>query len=84
MVRAQQKRGFIPEPSLLHGALQGTEYAQKLSAAGFVDVSVEPWRIYQPSDARDFLTNAGIDIDAAIADAEGKFASAFIRARKPI
>ena len=66
------------------GALQSDEYTDKLSAAGFVDVGVEPWRIYQPSDARDFLVNAGVEIDVAIADAEGKFASAFIRARKPV
>jgi SAM-dependent methyltransferase len=65
------------------GALQNTEYADKLSAAGFMDVSVEPWRVYQPSDAREFLKDAGLDAASAIADAEGKFASAFIRARKP-
>jgi arsenite methyltransferase len=65
------------------GALQDTDYIDKLSAAGFVGVGVEPWRIYQPSDAREFLENAGIDVESAIADATGKFASAFIRARKP-
>ena len=65
------------------GALQSAEYTEKLTAAGFADVNVEPWRVYQPSDAQEFLSNAGIDLDAAIADAEGKFASAFIRARKP-
>jgi hypothetical protein len=29
------------------------------------------------------LTSAGIDVDTALADADGKFASAFVRATKP-
>src|SRR5437868_7100539 len=37
------------------GALRDTEYADKLRAAGFADVEVEPWRIYNISDARAFL-----------------------------
>jgi arsenite methyltransferase len=64
------------------GALRDTEYAAKLAAAGFTEVAVEPWRTYQPADARDFLAKAGLDADD-IAAAEGKFASAFVRATKP-
>src|SRR5262249_29988632 len=45
------------------GALEERDYASKLQAAGFVDVELEPWRIYEMT--------------------EGRFASAFIRARKP-
>ena len=40
------------------GALEETEYAAKLRAAGFADVEVEPWRIYKIDDARAFLTEA--------------------------
>jgi len=65
------------------GALQETEYRSKLSAAGFADIEIEPTRVYSVEDARQFLAAEGIDIDAVAAQVEGKFASAFIRARKP-
>ena len=64
------------------GALRDTEYAAKLAAAGFADVSVEPWRTYHASDSATLLSQAGLSRDA-IRQAEGKFASAFIRALKP-
>ena len=35
-----------------------------LTAAGFAEVTVEPTRIYRVDDAREFLTSAGIDVDA--------------------
>jgi SAM-dependent methyltransferase len=65
------------------GALEEKEYGAKLAAAGFSDVEVEPWRIYKIDDARAFLTEAGIDVDRLAPQVEGKFASAFVRARKP-
>jgi SAM-dependent methyltransferase len=65
------------------GALEEREYAAKLRAAGFVDVEVEPWRIYNLDDARGFLAENGIDVDRIAPLVEGKFASAFVRARKP-
>jgi arsenite methyltransferase len=65
------------------GALEETEYAAMLRAAGFADVEVEPWRIYEVDDARAFLTDAGVDVDRLAPQVEGKFASAFVRARKP-
>jgi arsenite methyltransferase len=34
-------------------------------------------------DARQFLTAEGIDVDAIAPLVEGKFASAFVRAKKP-
>jgi SAM-dependent methyltransferase len=64
------------------GALQESEYTDKLRAAGFVDVEVEPWRVYKVEDARAFLTEAGFDVDRMAPLVEDKFASAFIRARK--
>ena len=45
------------------GALEETEYAAKLRAAGFADVEVEPWRIYKIDDARAFLTESGVDVE---------------------
>ena len=64
------------------GALQDAEYTSKLTAAGFTDVTVEPWRTYSPADAAPYLVQAGLSADV-IRNAEGKFASAFIRAAKP-
>jgi arsenite methyltransferase len=65
------------------GALQESEYRSKLTTAGFRDVEVDPWRVYDLNDAREFLAGTGIDVDAIAPQAQGKFASAFIRATKP-
>jgi arsenite methyltransferase len=65
------------------GALQETEYGQQLQAAGFEGVEVEPTRIYQVEEARDFLVAAGLDADIVGPQIKDKFMSAFIRARKP-
>src|ERR1700721_1474811 len=65
------------------GALDESEYRTKLAAAGFEDIEIEPTRVYSVADARQFLTAQGIDVDAMAPHVEGKFASAFIRAKKP-
>jgi arsenite methyltransferase len=65
------------------GALQESEYRSKLGAAGFEEIDVEPTRVYNVADARQFLAEQGIDADAMAAEVDGKFMSAFIRARKP-
>jgi len=65
------------------GALDESEYRTKLAAAGFEDIEIEPTRVYGVADARQFLTAQGIDVDAMAPHVEGKFASAFIRAKKP-
>ena len=65
------------------GALEENDYAAKLSTAGFTDVNLEAWRVYDVNDARAFLTESGIDVDAVAPQVEGRFASAFIRATKP-
>ena len=65
------------------GAMEESEFREKLDAAGFTEIEIEPTRVYSIEDARQFLTAAGIDADAIAPHVEGKFASAFIRARKP-
>ena len=45
--------------------------------------AIEPTRVYKVDDARDFLTGKGIDVDAIAPQVDGKFMSAFVRARKP-
>ena len=46
--------------------------------------SVEPTRIYRAADARQFLTEAGLAADDLAPEIDGRFMSAFIRARKPL
>lgn len=65
------------------GALEEKEYQAKLARAGFTAISLEPTRVYQAADAKEFLADSGLDPDAISAEIDGKFASMFVRARKP-
>jgi arsenite methyltransferase len=65
------------------GALHQDEYRSKLADAGFEKVDIEPTRIYQGQDVRHLLSGTDLVGESVIAQAEGKFASAFIRAQKP-
>jgi SAM-dependent methyltransferase len=65
------------------GALVESEYVGMLAAAGFENIAIEPTRVYDIEDARQFLTAQGIDVDAVAPQVEGKFMSAFVRASKP-
>ncbi|MGO9339587.1 MAG: arsenite methyltransferase [Terracidiphilus sp.] len=85
-------RGSVPEEvrksmllwvGCIAGALEESEYIAKLKGAGFEDATVEPTRVYSVEDARQFLTEAGVDVDAIAPEVNDKFFSAFIRAKKP-
>lgn len=65
------------------GALEEAEFAALLKEQGFVDVSLEPTRIYRAEDARAFLQDAGDDVDAQLTALDGKVMAAFVRATKP-
>jgi len=67
----------------LSGALDESDYLDKLARAGFVEVSIEPTRVYRAEDAREFLNTQGIDIDTIAPLVDNKFYSGFIRAAKP-
>jgi arsenite methyltransferase len=65
-------RGIVPDAirkdaelwiGCIAGALEENEYVSKLRTAGFTDIDLQPWRVYDQF--------------------EGRFASMFIRARKP-
>jgi arsenite methyltransferase len=66
------------------GALEESQYRDKLAGAGFAEIEIEPTRIYRVEDAREFLSGQGFDVDALASEVDGKFLSAFIRAVKPI
>jgi arsenite methyltransferase len=65
------------------GALDENEYRAKLTAAGFGDITIEPTRVYRVDDAREFLSAAGVDVDAIAPQVDRKIMSAFVRAVKP-
>jgi ubiquinone/menaquinone biosynthesis C-methylase UbiE len=65
------------------GALEEGQYRESLAQRGFEQVDVEPTRIYRATDARQFLEHAGIEDDNTLDEIDGRFMSAFIRARKP-
>jgi arsenite methyltransferase len=84
-------RGSVPDEvrksmllwvGCIAGALEENEYAAKLSRAGFEQVSIEPTRVYSIEDARQFLTEAGVDVDSIAPQVNDKFFSAFVRANK--
>jgi len=86
-------RGEVPEEvrrsmllwvGCVAGALEEQDYRRRLEAAGFCGVDVEPTRVYDIEDARQFLLGSGVDVDAIAAHTEGRFMSAFIRATKPV
>jgi arsenite methyltransferase len=66
------------------GALEESSYRDKLARAGFESVEVEPTRVYRAADAKQFLDEAGLSDDAILAQIDGRFMSAFIRAQKPV
>jgi ubiquinone/menaquinone biosynthesis C-methylase UbiE len=65
------------------GALEEREYREKLAKAGFEAIDVDPTRVYKMEDAREFLARAGMDVETIAPQVDGKFMSAFVRARKP-
>jgi arsenite methyltransferase len=85
-------RGSVPEEvrksmllwvGCIAGALEESEYIAKLTGAGFEDATVEPTRVYSVEDARQFLSEAGVDVDAIAPQVNNKFFGAFVRANKP-
>jgi arsenite methyltransferase len=65
------------------GAMQESEYKFELAAAGFVDIEIEPTRVFQAADIRAFLSAAGAEAVSVADQADGKIMSAFVRATKP-
>src|ERR1700761_1513107 len=84
-------RGSVPEEvrksmllwvGCIAGALEENEYGARLARAGFEGISIEPTREYDVEDARQFLTEAGVDVDSIAPQVNEKCFSAFVRANK--
>jgi arsenite methyltransferase len=82
-VPADVRRSMELWVGCIAGALEERDYAARLQAAGFADIAIDPWRVYDIEDARTFLAEGGVDVDRLAPDVDGRIASAFIRARKP-
>src|ERR1700756_3199352 len=63
-VPADVRRNMLLWVGCIAGALQDSEYTDKLTGAGFERVDIEPTRVYNIEDARAFLSGQGIDVDA--------------------
>jgi arsenite methyltransferase len=66
------------------GALHEAEYAALMQAAGFVDVGLEPTRIYSSDDMAHFLEGASLPVPEQLDEHDGAFMSAFVRGTKPL
>ena len=66
-VPAEVRRSMELWVGCIAGALDEDDYAKKLAAAGFENIDIEIWRVYETQET----------------GAQGKFASAFIRGTKP-
>lgn len=64
------------------GAMEELEYRAKLEAAGFRDIEIVPTRIFRAEEAKEFIETAGLDPATVGPKVDGKFMSAFVRARK--
>ena len=81
-VPAEIKRSIELWAGCVAGALEEGEFERLLNEVGFVDISIEPTRVYELDDARDMLAAAGVDV-ASIADTlKGRFMAAFVRAKR--
>lgn len=82
-VSAQIRKSMELWVGCIAGALTEGDYLSKLASSGFEQIEIEPTRIYSVEDVGAFLAAEGLDGAALAQEAEGKFAGAFIRARKP-
>jgi SAM-dependent methyltransferase len=65
----------------LAGALK--DFESKLASAGFYAIDIEPARVHNIEETRNFLAGEGADGDDISPQLAGTFIRAFIRARKP-
>jgi arsenite methyltransferase len=69
--------------SCIAGALEESDYRNRLTSAGFEAIEVEPTRIYTAAQAKELLEPAGLDDQTVATQVADKLMSASVRARKP-
>src|SRR5450631_3172545 len=70
-VPAEVRRNMELWAGCIAGALEDSQYANKLAAAGFEAIDIEPTRVYDIDDARQFLTGQGVDVETVAPQVEG-------------
>ncbi len=83
-INPEIRRSVLLWAGCVAGALDQDEYRNKLAAAGFEQIGIEPTRICRAADARELLAANGLDAEAIAPEVDGKFMSAFVRAVKPV
>ena len=82
-VPSEVRRSMALWVGCVAGALEESEFERLLVEVGFENPSIEPTRIYRVEDARSFLEEAGLDVDAFAQAVDGRIMAAFVRATKP-
>ena len=82
-IRPEIRDSMLAWVGCVAGALNEQLYRQKLAAAGFEKIDVEPTRVYKAEDARELLRANGLVESEVGAEVDDRFMSAFIRATKP-
>src|SRR5690606_15703085 len=82
-VRAEMRRSMELWGGCVAGALEVGEFDALLREVGFEEPSIEPTRIYRAEDARAFLEESGLDVQAFAEAVDGRIMAAFVRATKP-
>jgi arsenite methyltransferase len=82
-IPAEIKQNLLLWAGCIAGALDEREYCEKLTAAGFREVSIEPTRVYRSKDMLSLFIEKGFDVSALAPMVDEKFVSGFIRAYKP-
>ncbi len=84
---ASVRRSIEAWAGCIAGALLEYDYQVKLAGAGFVDIGIEPTRVYSRDDAADIVGESsccgGGTMDFDPAEIDGVIMSAFVRATKP-
>jgi arsenite methyltransferase len=70
-IASQIRQSVLLWVGCIAGALDEGEYRNKLAAAGFEQIEIEPTRIYRVEDAREFLVEKGLDVDALAEQVDG-------------
>lgn len=83
-VPAEVRRSMELWVGCVAGALEVEEFESLLREVGFENPSTEPTRVYRLEDARSFLEEAGLDVEAFGEAVDGRIMAAFVRGTKPV
>ncbi|HEY9015751.1 MAG TPA: arsenite S-adenosylmethyltransferase, partial [Gemmatimonadales bacterium] len=82
-IPAEVRRSMELWVGCVAGALDVADYERLLGKAGFEQTGIEPTRVYELQDARDFMEGSGLPVEKLAREVVGRIMGAFIRGRKP-